>query len=160
MYSVLAERQATARRSRSLRRMSLVAALLVVVQVGLGTGVNLYVAVPRGHPGSTGADYFTRSARSVGWAVGQGTLTLAAHAALGLLLVVMALVLAVRALTAHAGAAGGLCVAAAALVIGAAFNGASFLDFGDALSSLLMALLGLGALVCYVLAAYSLGAGR
>jgi hypothetical protein len=42
-----------------------------------------------------------------------------------------------------------LSVLAGLLVIGAGFNGASFLDFNDNLSSLLMAVLTLGALGCY-----------
>lgn len=40
---------------------------------------------------------------------------------------------------------------AAALVIGAGFNGASFLDFGRTYSSLAMALLSLGTLSCYLI---------
>ena len=48
-------------------------------------------------------------------------------------------------------------VLAAMLAIGAGFNGASFLDFGGQnISSLLMALLALGALCCYLLALYLL----
>ncbi len=41
---------------------------------------------------------------------------------------------------------------AACLVIGAGVNGASFLDFTNNVSSLLMALLALGALSCYLVA--------
>ena len=48
-------------------------------------------------------------------------------------------------------------VLAALLAIGAGFNGASFLDFGGQnISSLIMALLALGALCCYLLAVYML----
>lgn len=38
---------------------------------------------------------------------------------------------------------------AALLVIGAGFNGASFLDFNDNTSSLIMALLAIAAVACY-----------
>lgn len=49
---------------------------------------------------------------------------------------------------------------AALLAIGAGFNGASFLDFGGRdVSSLLMALLALGAVCCYLLALYLLPGG-
>lgn len=140
--------------------MSLVAALLVTAQVGVGIAVNLYIVVPHHHPGSSGSDYFTRSADSVGWAASHAPLTLAAHTALGMLLVLVALVLGVRALVTRSGLPGALCVVGGLLVIGAALNGASFLDFGRVLSSLLMASLGLGALACYVLAACASGPDR
>lgn len=42
------------------------------------------------------------------------------------------------------------------LVIGAGFNGASFVDFNHNVSSLLMALLALGALSCYLVVLYLL----
>jgi hypothetical protein len=48
----------------------------------------------------------------------------------------------------------------ALLVIGAGFNGASFLDFNDNVSSLLMALLALGALSCYMVGLYLLPGNR
>ena len=50
-------------------------------------------------------------------------------------------------------------MAAAAMVVGAGLNGASFLDFGAALPSLLMALLALGSLTCYFVCAHLLGSG-
>jgi len=49
--------------------------------------VNLYVTVPAHHPGANPADYFTGSARSVGWSVSEGPVWLAVHASLGLALV-------------------------------------------------------------------------
>ncbi len=52
-----------------------------------------------------------------------------------------------------------LSLAAAAMVVGAGLNGASFLDFGTALSSLLTALLALGSLTCYFVCAHLLGSG-
>ena len=59
--------------------------------------------------------------------------------------------MAVRAITLRTGRVAVFLTVGALLVIGAAFNGASFLDFaGKNLNSLLMALLALGALCCYV----------
>ena len=49
-----------------------------------------------------------------------------------------------------------LSAVAAAMAIGAGFNGASFLDFGRALSSLLMSLLALGPLACYLVRSHLL----
>jgi hypothetical protein len=84
---------------------------------------------------------------------------MAAHAILGLGVGAMALVLAVSAVTVRGGPVAALSVLAAAMVIGAGFNGASFLDFGAALSSLLMSLLALGALTHYLVCAHLLGSG-
>jgi hypothetical protein len=56
---------------------------------------------------------------------------------------------AIHALRPGGRAIGALSVLAGLLVIGAGFNGASFLDFNRGISSLLMALLTLGALACY-----------
>ncbi len=44
----------------------------------------------------------------------------------------------------------------ALLVIGAGFNGASFLDFNNNLSSLLMALLAFASAICYVVVLFLL----
>ena len=43
------------------------------------------------------------------------------------------------------------------LVIGAGFNGASFLDYGHDISSLIMALLAFGAIACYAAALFAVG---
>jgi hypothetical protein len=47
-------------------------------------------------------------------------------------------------------------ILAALLTIGAGFNGASFLDFDMSISSLIMALLAFGALLCYAVGIYLL----
>jgi hypothetical protein len=46
------------------------------------------------------------------------------------------------------------------LVIGAGFNGASFLDFNKDISSLIMALLAFAALACYAIVLFLLAGGR
>jgi hypothetical protein len=142
----------------ALRRMTLAAAVLVVVQVAVGMVVNLYVTVPAHHPGAHPANYFSGSFHSVGWAIGSGAISLAVHGALGLAVILFALTVAVRAVMLRTGRVVAVsAVLAALLVIGAGFNGASFLDFGgQSISSLIMALLALGALCCYLLAVYML----
>ncbi len=150
-------RSESSRRQPALRRLTLWTALLVILQIAVGMVVNLYVTVPAHHPGAQPPEYFTGSARSVAWAISSGPPALAAHAILGLGVAAMALVLAVRAVTVRGGRVATLSVLAAAMVIGAGFNGASFLDFGAALSSLLMSLLALGALTCYLVCTHLLG---
>ena len=147
------------RRQHALRRLTLWAALLVMLQVAVGMVVNLYVRLPAHRPGAQPSDYFSGSLRSVVWAIGSGPPALAIHATLALAVGAMALVLAVRAVTLFGGWVAALSVVAAAMVIGAGLNSASFLDFGRALSSLLMSLLALGSLACYAVCSHLLGSG-
>jgi hypothetical protein len=138
----------------ALRRMTLLAAILVVAQTAIGMVVNLYVTVPAHHPGAQPANYFTGSLHSVAWALGHGAVTLAIHATLGMALVAIAIWVAVRAVKLRPGWVGLTSALGALLVIGAGFNGASFLDFNNNVSSLLMALLALGSLSCYMVGLY------
>jgi len=138
----------------ALRPLILVTAILVLVQAALGMVVNLYVAVPTDHPGAQASDYITGSASSIGWAISHGALSLAVHASLGLALVVLAVWVTVRAAVLRRRAVAGWLIPAALLTIGAGFNGASFLDYNVNVSSLIMALLAFGALLCYTVAIY------
>ena len=132
------------------------AAILVLVQTAIGMVVNLYVTIPPRHPGAHPSNYLSGSLYSVGWAIGHGALALAAHTLLGLAVIAVAVVLAVRALKLRRRSIGALPVLAAMFVIGAGFNGASFLDFDMNVNSLVMSLLALGALLCYVVEIYLL----
>jgi hypothetical protein len=134
----------------------LAAALLVLVQAAIGMIVNLRVAVPRSHPGSQPSDYFGGSLKSVVWAIGHGATALAIHAALGLALVVIVIAVATHAFRVRRRVVGAWAVFAAALVIGAGFNGAAFLDFNHDTSSLIMALLALAAVACYAVTLFLL----
>jgi hypothetical protein len=136
--------------------MTLAMALLLIAQSAVGMVVNLYVTVPAHHPGAQPANYFTGSLRSIAWALSHGTLALAVHAALGIATVAIAIWVAVCAVALRSDRVGFVYVLAAGLVIGAGFNGASFVDFNHDVSSLLMALLALGALACYLVALYLL----
>lgn len=127
----------------------MLALTLLLVQCGFGIVVNLYAKIPATHPGAKPGNYFSGSLRSVGWAIGEGPLSLAVHAALGLAFVLFAAHAIRRVLVVRDGLLTSLCVLAAALAIGAGFNGASFLDFAHASSSLIMALLAFGAIGAY-----------
>jgi hypothetical protein len=141
--------------------MALAAMLLLLIQAAVGMVVNLYVTIPAHHPGAHPANYFGGSFHSVVWAIGHGAVALAIHAALGLALVLIMIGVAIGAWR-----LGGRAIAiwssiAAALVIGAGFNGASFLDFGHNASSLVMALLAFSAIACYAVVMFLLaGAHR
>lgn len=138
----------------ALRPLILATAILVLIQAGLGMVVNLYVAIPANHPGAQASDYLTGSLSSIGWAISHGALSLAVHASLGLALAVLAVWVAVRAAVLRRRAVAGWLILAALLTIGAGFNGASFLDYNVNVSSLIMALLAFGALLCYTAAIY------
>jgi hypothetical protein len=141
-----------------LRRLVLGAVVAVLAQTGIGMIVNLYTMIPVHHPGAHPSSYFAGSARSVGWAISHGAAALAIHATLGLVVVVLAIAVALSAVRGSNRALKIWLILAAALVIGAGFNGASFLDFNQNTSSLLMALLALGSAVCYAIALFLVAA--
>jgi hypothetical protein len=139
--------------------MVFAATLLVLLQAAIGMLVNLYVTIPTHHPGAHTSEYFGGSLRSLGWAVGHGAPALAIHATLGLALVVVVIAVAIAALRLPGRAIAVWSTIAALLVIGAGFNGASFLDFNDNTSSLLMALLAFAAAACYSVVMFVLAGG-
>jgi hypothetical protein len=130
--------------------VNLAACVLLVVQYMLGMAVNLYVVVPARHPGAGASDFFSGAAAGLGWLIASGPAWAAAHAALG-----MALAAAALAAVAYAWPRGGTAgrvtsVTGALAVIGAGFNGTSFVNYGHAFSSMIMAGLWALALACYL----------
>jgi hypothetical protein len=76
---------------RRLLVINLWACLLLLAQYLLGMVANLYVTIPAQHPGASAGNYFGGAASGIGWVIPDGPAWLAAHAALGLALVVAAL---------------------------------------------------------------------
>ncbi|MGH9062700.1 MAG: hypothetical protein ACRD0L_01750 [Acidimicrobiales bacterium] len=130
--------------------------VLLLVQFGLGMAVNLFVRIPARHPGAHPSAYLSGASTSVGWALSHSAVALASHAGLGLLLVVAGLVL--LGMTIAAGRTGPAVAAVVGVlaVIGAGFNGASFLSYNHDVSSYVMALLFALAVLCYVVALFLL----
>lgn len=124
--------------------------VLLLGQFAIGTAVNLYVVVPPHHPGAHPGNYFTGSVHSVGWAIGSGPAVLAAHAALGLFLVLASAIVLALAIGTRRRATTITAVLGAAFIIGAGFNGASFLDSNTNISSLIMSLLFALATLSYI----------
>ena len=127
--------------------------ILLAAQFALGMAVNLFTRVPAVHPGSVrpGSDYFTSLARALSWAMTGGDMLLRVHVIAGLLAVAAGLVLVAAAMWAGGRRRAVAAWSGLAFVVGAGFNGGSFLIFGDGdkLASFLMASLFLLAVVVY-----------
>jgi len=125
--------------TRQLRISFLFALVMLIAQFLLGMAVNLFVKIPTDHPGANPPEYFTGVAQSVTWAILQGNLLLAIHAGFGLLLVIAAVGTLVQAI---GNRRRGIVVSAVfgfIGVLGAGFNGGSFLNYDQDFSSMLMA---------------------
>jgi hypothetical protein len=133
-----------------LLAVNFAACLLLLAQFLLGMVVNLYLTLPGRHPGAAARDYFTGAASGLAWAILHGPGWAAAHAAFGLALVLAAFASIV--LTWRHGTGGATAAAAlgALAILGAGFNGASFLNYGHAYSSMIMAGLWALALASYL----------
>jgi hypothetical protein len=130
---------AAASRLTALRGNCMGAAVLLIVQFGLGIGVNLYVTLP---------------AHKSFFSTVFGSATLAVHAIVALALLgaaISALVRAIRARRAVAFTAVGL-----AAILAAAIFGASFVGSQGSGASLGMALATAVAIFCYLAAIFSL----
>jgi len=141
-----AERRAADRRLERLRGASMGAAVMLVIQFGLGIGVNLYVTLPAAG----------RGGRSVGQAFSSGAL-LALHTVFGLLLVVTAVSLLVRAIAARHRPVIVTSAVGLLAIIAAAGSGASFVSDTAIGASLGMALATGVAMLCYLVSLFILG---
>lgn len=130
--------------------VNLGACALLLAQYLLGMVVNVYVVLPARHPGAGAGDYFSGAAAGLAWVITDGPGWAAAHAAFGMALAAAALAAVALAWRGTSKAATAASVIAALAVIGAGFNGASFLDYGHAFSSMIMAGLWALALACYL----------
>jgi hypothetical protein len=124
----------------AFRRSLGFALAMLIAQFLLGTTVNLFVKIPTDHPGANPPEYFGGVLTSVTWAILHGGLWLTLHAAFGLVLVLAALGTLVQAV--RLGGGGRITLAALGFVgvLGAGFNGGSFLNYHEDFSSMLMAI--------------------
>ena len=122
-----------------LRRISLAALIMLVVQYGLGIILNLYIAVPASdaHAG-------------IMQEIASGPAMLTVHALLGLGLIGAALVLLVRAVRLEDRVIAVLAAAGLTAIGGAFASGEIFVRNGQSSASLAMALLTGVALLCYI----------
>jgi hypothetical protein len=140
------------RRNRAARGWAFGLLIALLVQFGLGMYVNLFSYIPLNHPGHRAQNFFVGSYHSVAWAEtsAHAPLILAFHAGLGLLLVLGSLWLAVLAIRGRRAGFVSAAVLGALFILGAGFNGASFLNYNEDANSYVMALLFALAVLCYV----------
>jgi heme A synthase len=140
------------RRNRAARGWAFGLLIALLVQFGLGMYVNLFATIPLNHPGHGAANFFAGSYHSVAWAETsqRAPLILAVHAGLGLLLVLGSLWLVVLAIRGRRRGFAWAAVLGALFIVGAGFNGASFLNYNEDANSYVMALLFALAVLCYV----------
>lgn len=126
--------------SPQVRRVPIGMIVTLLIQFLLGMWVNLFVDIPKNHPGANPPEFFSGVASNVLWAIFHGpSIFLVLHAVLGLILVAGAIAFAVQAIRlgprslAIAGVVGGLAV------LFAGFNGGSFLNYHEDFSSMIMA---------------------
>lgn len=140
----------TGEAARRLLHVNFAACLLLLVQYLLGMAVNLFVVIPAHHPGAGASNYFAGTVAGLGWLIPDGPAWAAAHAALGLALVVAALASLAFSLRQGSRVNAVTSVLGALAILGAGFNGASFLTYGKNISSMIMAGLWALALACYL----------
>ena len=137
--------------------MAFILLLALGLQFLLGMLTNLYVQVPSAHPGAQAPEYFSGVAQGVVWALAQSALWLRLHVLLGLLVFIGAIALLVRAIQIRSRT--WIILASLGLlgIIGAGFNGASFMNYGHDLSSLIMSATFLLAMIAYLIGLYMRG---
>ena len=140
-------------RNLTLRRWAFGLLVALLAQFSIGMWVNLFTTIPLSHPGHGAHEFFTGTYHSVAWAETSphAPLILAFHAGLGLLLVLGSLWLAVLAIRGRRAGFVWAAVLGALFILGAGFNGASFLNYNQDANSYVMALLFAAAVLCYII---------
>jgi hypothetical protein len=122
-----------------VRRLSLATLTMLVIQYGLGSILNLYIAIPA-----------SDAHAALGQEIANGPLMLSVHALLGLALIAAAVWLLVRAVRLADGVIATLAAAGLTAIGGAFASGEIFVRNGQSAGSLIMALLTGVALLCYI----------
>jgi hypothetical protein len=126
-------------RYQPIRTGFLYAQVMLIAQFLLGMAVNLFVKIPTDHPGSNPPEYFSGVAQSVTWAIVNGHILLAVHAGFGLVLVIAAVGLLVQGIRIRRRGIVLSTVFGFIGVLGAGFNGGSYLNYHEDVSSMIMA---------------------
>ncbi|MGH7640926.1 MAG: hypothetical protein ACREN7_03625 [Candidatus Dormibacteria bacterium] len=144
-----------ASRVRAVRGAALGLITASLIEFVVGMGLNLFITITRDHPGAHGnSGYFVRSLNSVVWGLSHFGL-LPFHIGIGFVLFLGSIRLAVATFRAPGRGIRLASLVGLLAVAGAGFNGASFLDFDDDFSSMLMTVLFAIAVFCFALVLYN-----
>lgn len=130
--------EALAPSPRLLRLSVLVALFLLLAQFVVGMFVNLYIAIPAGHPGSSGS-YVTGAVPGLAWAISTGAPALAIHTALGIVLGIVSLALLGIAIASRERPVVVASAVALLATVGAGLGGVGFLNYAVDKTTFLMA---------------------
>jgi hypothetical protein len=143
--------------TQELRQAYLGTLITLVLQFMLGMATNLFVQIPTNHPGANPPEYFSGVAQSVTWAILHGpSIWLVLHAVLGLLIVLSAFGLLFRTFRTRNRLAITTSVIGALAVLGAGFNGGSYLNYHQDFSSMIMATFFAIAVTAYLVGLFGL----
>jgi hypothetical protein len=141
---------------RELRQAYLGVMITLVAQFLLGMATNLFVQVPLHHPGADPPEYFSGVVQSVTWAILHGPLWLVLHAGLGLLLVIFGFRLLIPAIRSRHRPTVITSIVGAIAMLGAGFNGGSYLNYHEDFSSMIMASFFAIAITAYAIGLWAL----
>lgn len=140
------------RLSTPLRVITAITLILLAAQFLVGIVVNLYVVVPNSHPGAYPSNYFVGVMQAEIWALGHAPQWLLFHVIVGLALFLGSLIMLGLAIASRRASWIVLSIFGLIGIMGAGFNGASFMNYGgQGFSSLLMSVGFLLAAICYVI---------
>jgi hypothetical protein len=142
------------RMRQEFRNGFLSALIILIIQFLLGMSVNLFVTVTLDHPGANPPEYFGGVVQSVTWAILHGPILLVLHAVLGLILVFSGFGFLVRAIRMRRKGLIWTTAIGAVAILGAGFNGGSYLNYHQDFSSMIMATLFAIAVLAYVVGLY------
>jgi hypothetical protein len=128
--------------------------VVLIAQFLLGMAVNLFVTIPKDHPGAHPPEYFSGVAESVTWAVLHGHPLLIIHAVLGIVLAFYSISLMVRGIQTRSSRVMLPAIIGALGIVIAGLNGGSFLNYNEDFSSMIMAGGFALAVVAYVIGLY------
>jgi hypothetical protein len=154
MLSTSTGSKATKTSRSMLRIITAITLLFLAAQFLVGMLVNLFVKVPPAHPGVVASNYFVGVVQGVAWALVSSPLALLLHVIVGLLLFLASLILVGLAIASRSRAWIITSLLGLIGIMGAGFNGASFLNYGHDFSSLIMSISFLLAVISYAIGFY------
>jgi hypothetical protein len=125
---------------RGMRRYARNILILLAAQFLIGMVVNLFVTVPAVHPGAQASEYFLGVVQGVAWALFNAPFWLLIHVIIGLLLFLTPIGLMAFSIASRRREWIIISVLGFIGMVFAGFNGASFLNYGADISSLLMSI--------------------